>query len=370
MRFYRGRAIKLDYYRKHRSAYSKKQEDEPSQDITSPGCTIGCLSIVLFFVGMLFLPANGDRSNITLGYLTLWLSLIAICAVGYLIYKISFFVTYSKPLSEDEILQLAEKKMKKSVRDSFEFKLLEDVCPKKDFKSSLNPEGEFYECDIRIASFPTYVARLLKGKKHEWVVLAVCDDNFAKGFWANKGFDRTEVSFGCSIDYICKKAETLGCNTIMCFHNHPNRNPNYLNCLVASEQDKKSAMICSLDCEAFGKSWIDFVCERGQFLKYYQNIVWGNYKSDFYVGLIKQNNNVSRLKNVALHKEFQKLGCVYRTDEKSEPDAEDSPPTSPLKPPSLDNNADSGDWKVAVVIFVAVILIAIIIVWGATQGAY
>lgn len=343
MRFYRGRAIKLDYYRKHRSAYSKKQENEPSQDKTSPGCTIGCLSIVLFFVGMLFLPANGDSSYISLGYLTLWLSLIAICAVGYLIYTISFFVTYSRPLSEDEILQLAEKKMIADTKSGFEFRFIEGVAPSRSLKSSLNPDGEFYECQVRINDFPTFAAQLLKGKKHEWVIVAVCDDIFVKGFWANKGPDGKEVWFYCSIDYICEKAQNLGCKTIMRFHNHPNGNPNYEDHLLASQQDKRSAMACADDCEELGKSWIDFVCERGRFLKFYQNIVWENYKSDFFVGLIKQNNNVSRSKNVALHKEFQKLGCVYRTDEEVEPDAEDSHQTSPLDPPSLDNNADPGD---------------------------
>lgn len=301
MRFYRGRAIKLDYYRTHRSAYSKEQKEEPKPE----GVELFSVLLFFFLIGLV-ICYNKIESYISAVLISLSVFFIVFC-----IKKIVFYVKYSKPLTENEILQLAQKRFENSVISNFKFSHVEGVYPEPWFKSHMNPDGDFYDCQIYLGDFPTYVSNLLKGKKHEWVVLAVSDGSFVKGFWANKGISSEEVCFFCSLEKLAQKADELNCNTIMRFHNHPNGDPYYTNCLLASDQDYNSACYCASRSEERGKSWVDFVCERGRFLKFYQNIVWENYDVDPYIKDAKKSNGVCEANNLELHKEFQSYGFQY-----------------------------------------------------------
>lgn len=126
-----------------------------------------------------------------------------------------------------------------------------------------------YMADIELKNFPSYTANLLKGKKHEWVLLALVQDNKVKCFYVNKGI-RTSVSINCNIEDLIKICKANNYHTIMCFHNHPNSNPKQYTYLLASKQDKSSAKKLSDLALAHGINWLDFVCERGRFLEYYR----------------------------------------------------------------------------------------------------
>ncbi|NLL16389.1 MAG: hypothetical protein GX264_04255, partial [Clostridiales bacterium] len=172
-------------------------------------------------------------------------------------------------LSEDEILKLAKKRRKKFIRTNYSFKP-ENCHPDKHFKSSMKPSGKLYSADIELKKFPSYASNLLKGKKHEWVLLALVQEDRVKSFYANKGLDNSSVSFNCDIEDIIRICKENNYQTIMRFHNHPNSDPQHYTALLASRQDKRSARYCSEKVLDYGINWLDFVCERGRFIEFYR----------------------------------------------------------------------------------------------------
>lgn len=231
----------------------------------------------------------------------------------WLIIEFVFFVLHRNPLSDDEILKLSQKRTHKYIKKNYTFNNV-PVAVNKEFKSSLKPNGCWYNANESLASFPSYIAALLKGKKHEWVVLAIEKDGIVYGFYANKGYDNSSVSFNCDLDYIMRKCEEYGCSTIMRFHNHPNVNPNHQTCLLASEQDKSSALWCWGQVN-HSYNWLDFVCERGNFIKFFEQ-----YSPAFTPDVAKNEyiqaeNNISPFKNYKLHRE---LGLLHYSKSKKE----------------------------------------------------
>ncbi len=231
----------------------------------------------------------------------------------WLIIEVVFFILHRNPLNEEEILKLSQKRTRKYIKKKYTFNNV-PITVNKQFKSSLKPNGCWYNVNESLVNFPSYIAALLKGKKHEWVVLAIEKDGIVYGFYANKGYDNSSVSFNCDLDYIMRKCEEYGCSTIMRFHNHPNENPSRQTCLLASEQDKSSALWCSGQVN-HSYNWLDFVCERGNFIKFFEQ-----YSPSFIPKVasneyIQTENNISQLKNYKLHRE---LGVFHysRTKEK------------------------------------------------------
>lgn len=231
----------------------------------------------------------------------------------WLIIEFVFFVLHRNPLSDDEILKLSQKRTHKYIKKNYTFNNV-PVAVNKEFKSSLKPNGCWYNANESLASFPSYIAALLKGKKHEWVVLAIEKDGIVYGFYANKGYDNSSVSFNCDLDYIMRKCEEYGCSTIMRFHNHPNENPSRQTCLLASEQDKSSALWCSGQVN-HSYNWLDFVCERGNFIKFFEQyspvFIPKVARSEY----IQTENNISKFKNYKLHRE---LGLFHYSKTKKE----------------------------------------------------
>lgn len=181
--------------------------------------------------------------------------------------EIIFFCTHRKPLNDQELKKLMNKRRKKYIRKNYAFQATNSY-PDKQFKSSMRPSGKLYSADICLSNFPSYMANLLKGKKHEWVVLACVKDKTVKCFYANKGDDNKSVSFNIDRSELIRLCKANGYQTVLRFHNHPNSDPQHYTCLLASEQDKRSAKYLSDIFLDAGINWIDFVCERGRFLEY------------------------------------------------------------------------------------------------------
>lgn len=228
--------------------------------------------------------------------------LLLIGLLIWIIIEVVFFALHRNPLSEDEISKLSQKRTRKYIRKNYSFNNV-PVSIDKQFKSSLKPNGKWYNIEEKLYCFPSYIAALLKGKKHEWVVLAIENEGTVYGFYANKGYNNSSVSFNCDLDYIMEKCKECNCSTIMRFHNHPNNNPNYQTCLLASDQDKLSAVWCS-EQVIHTYNWLDFVCERGNFIKFYEqystNFIPPKAKRDY----INSENGLTKFKNYKLHREL------------------------------------------------------------------
>ncbi len=262
--------------------------------------------------------------------------ILLIAMLIWIIIEVVFFILHRNPLNDEEILKLSQKRTRKYIKKKYTFNNV-PVSIDKHFKSSLKPNGCWYNTNENLASFPSYIAALLKGKKHEWVVLAIEKDGVVYGFYANKGYDNSSVSFNCDLDFIMEKCKEYGCSTIMRFHNHPNENPNRQTCLLASEQDKSSALWC------YGQvnhsyNWLDFVCERGNFIKFFEQYSPAFTPKVARSEYIQAENNISPLKNYKLHRE---LGLLHYSKSKKEENISNNfnstkqqiqmPPQSPKK---------------------------------------
>ena len=185
--------------------------------------------------------------------------------------EIWFYKTHKRPLNEDEIDLLSKKRTKKYVRKNYVFKNIK-ISVDKIFKSSMKASGKMYPINETVIKFPSLVSVLLKGKKHEWVVLGIEREGIVKYIWLNKGHDNQSVSLSCNLDEIidfCKKNKFY---SILRFHNHPNSNPQKQNCLLASKQDKISAKYMAEQITQSGVNYFDFVCERGNWILFFRKI--------------------------------------------------------------------------------------------------
>ena len=83
------------------------------------------------------------------------------CRLAY--NRSDFFATHTRPLNEKEILKLSQKRTRKYIKRNYSFQNV-NITVNKQFKSSLNPKGRWYNTQEKLSSFPSYIAALLKGK--------------------------------------------------------------------------------------------------------------------------------------------------------------------------------------------------------------
>lgn len=226
--------------------------------------------------------------------------------------ELGFYITHRRPLSREEIRLLSQKRKRLYISRTYNH-FASECEVSKSFKSSMDPSGKMYAVNLPLNKFPAYVAALLKGKKHEWILIAMEGQQTVKFFWVNKGYNNSSVSYNCDIDDVILFCKEQNCNTLMCFHNHPNSNPRRYNCLVASKQDIYSAFCISNKVIPQGLNWIEFVCERGNFLKYFER-----YSDKFLpdcanIEAIESENNISPRNNYILHREIGILSRIFRT---------------------------------------------------------
>lgn len=199
------------------------------------------------------------------------LLILLVIAIGYGLFELIFYFTHRKPLKESEIPKLMRKRRRQFIRKHFVFKKVA-VYPDPAFKSGMKPNGQMYSADISLMSFPSYTANLLKGKKHEWVVIAFVLDDTVKCFYANKGSNNQSVSFNLNTSELINICKANGYQSIIRLHNHPNSDPYHTTTLLASQQDKNSANYLSDITVAYGINWFDFVCERGNYIQFARKI--------------------------------------------------------------------------------------------------
>src|SRR6056297_782018 len=228
---------------------------------------------------------------------------IILLAVGFnLLRTLIFFILHLRPLSENEVKDLAEKRRKKLINNYYRFSSQETTVDK-EFKSNMNPNGIYYEMDEDSYYFPAIVAALMKYKKHEWIVIGFEKDKKIVLMWVNKGEDNSSVTPLLSREEIKNKALKMNSNTVLKFHNHPNSNPNYYDCTNPSKQDKLSAGVLSGEVVEENINYIDFVCERGLHYKFHEDYNDNFYHIEKIIKKIEQENNNTKLQNYKLHRE-------------------------------------------------------------------
>ena len=217
--------------------------------------------------------------------------------------NLHWYHQHRHPLTDDEIEKLSNQRRDERIRNLYTFTAkYADVDPA--FKSSMNPKGKLYSVDLPLYNFPAYVSLLLKGKKHEWIVVAIADDSRVKYFWANKGGDKYGVSLTRSFSSLVTLCEDHKCNLLIQLHNHPNDSPQYQTCLIPSDQDIRNAMTQAKFANKNKINYLDFVCERGDYIKFYESFSIDFMPISNFVKAINCKNAVSENDNYLLHKEL------------------------------------------------------------------
>lgn len=242
--------------------------------------------------------------------MTLLLIIIIMLVVTWGLYELIFYITHLHPLSQSEIMVFANKRRKLRLKDYFKFGTVE-LTVDKVFKSRMKATGKLYHMNESLNVIPSLVAALLKGKKHEWIVLAFEKDANIDYLWVNKGADGKSVIALWQNDDIKNFALQKNIGTILQFHNHPNSNPRLYDCTMPSQVDMKSAEVLSAILNPVGINLIEFVCERGKHYQYYSS-----YSDKFLpiteiVKEIEQINGKDKGGNYRLHRELRKLKKLY-----------------------------------------------------------
>ncbi len=182
-----------------------------------------------------------------------------------------FYFTHRKPLTYEQVVSLARRRAKAYASKNYKFSKAR-IASNPAFKTHMDITGRWYTINEPLSTFPSLVADLLKGKHHEWVIIALEKNGIVYKMWTNKGTDNQSVSFNCDLnDIIQRSIQENGCSVLR-FHNHPNPDPSKYTTLLASELDFSSAKACSeIVCNS-GLNWFDFVCAQGNYILFYSKI--------------------------------------------------------------------------------------------------
>ena len=251
------------------------------------------VSLICFIAASMGLYSDENNALIFALSLSFLIAPIVIPAAIYVICR----NIYKRPLTDEEIARLSKKRVKNYIEENYNFKISHfDV--NKDFKASMNTTGKLYEVNLPLEKAPACAAALLKGKKHEWVLMAFENKLNVTHLWMNKGDDNLSVSFNCSTDdliFLCSKFDI---QTIIRFHNHPNAH------LSPSEQDMISANYLSEILNGNGVNWIDVVCGRGDYKKFFESYSDAFVPESASVETINSQNGISSYDNYKLHAEL------------------------------------------------------------------
>lgn len=231
---------------------------------------------------------------------------LIIIAIGLLL----AYLRLSRPLTPYEMTSLATIRRNKAIRSYYSFdcrKYTSDT----DFKKKMKPSGQIYTVNDSLWEFPSSAASLLKGKKHEWLIIGFEKNKQVNKMWANKGPDNSSVSVFFSPEQLVDFAKQDNYQSVLIFHNHPNSNPGRYDCSMASNQDKITANQYANVLNATGINLLEFVCERGQHHEYFLAAPNSFMPIETYLKDIQKNNGISRGKNIDLQIEMM-MGAQWK----------------------------------------------------------
>jgi hypothetical protein len=208
-----------------------------------------------------------------------------------------FYIFHTRPLTEEEIERVAQKRRTNEIRRYYSFDKGE-YYPDRDLKSRIKPTGAFYNVKYHVSEFPSVAAGLLKGKKHEWIIIGFESRKRISTIWANKGPNNLTVRPDISHEDILRKAKNENCGSVLFFHNHPN-------CSGSSDADMASARIFAQILNKEGINLLEFICARGQYSEYldFEGITDDFCPINDFIQMVTDENDKSLGGNYALHKE-------------------------------------------------------------------
>ncbi len=227
-------------------------------------------------------------------------TILIISLIVFLLWLIKYiyeYILYSQPLSEEEIEGLAYLRRLKAINQYYSFDR-NQFYGDKVFKKNMDATGSFYNVDIELFCLPATIASWLKGKKHEWIIVAFEKGKKVDLIWMNKGFDNEEVCIFLDDVQIKTIALDHQYNSILIFHNHPN------GVLSASNQDYIHARTYAQFLNDINVNLIDFVCATGVYHEYSRFVVDSFMCKDKFIAKIQKENDISTANNISLHKEF------------------------------------------------------------------
>lgn len=224
--------------------------------------------------------------------------IVVIIALIPAIYLLHFWVN-SDVLSDIELRELAIARRFWDTYNYLDFTETQFEVNKA-FKSTLNKNGQLYNCNEQLKNFPSIASALLKGKKHEWVIFAFARNKIVFSFYTNKGNDNQSVAPNLSANYITKIANDNNADMILQFHNHPNA------VLSASQQDLTSANYFGKIFTSNKLNFLAFVSCAGRFYQYGFWLTETFYNMNDYLEIIRKDNGISRSINYDLRKELKR----------------------------------------------------------------
>jgi len=213
-----------------------------------------------------------------------------------------FIFFHLRPLKNNEIKQLGNKRRSRQIRQYFSFNNAE-FYPNEDLKRTMNPDGSFYNIGEALYDYPSKAAALLKYKKHEWIILAFEKQRKIQLLWLNKGNDNSSASNYLSLEKMSSISQEQKYSSILFFHNHPNPNPSNYSCTKPSLADLKTVDRYSNELNKSGINLLGFICERGKHYEYFRSTSENFIPLSTFINSITESNNISKFKNLLLHLE-------------------------------------------------------------------
>jgi len=211
-----------------------------------------------------------------------------------------FVFLHFRPLTEDEVRVLADRRRTKAINSYYTFDMKE-YSVNAAFKKRMAASGSFYNMSEELFEFPALAAGLLKYKKHEWIIVAFERNKAIDKMWVNKGPNGSQVHFGISLPSVQQMAANGGYRSVLVFHNHPNSDPSLYSMCQASDQDKHTAGELAAQLRPAGVSLIEFVCERGRHYEYWRSVCDTFLPLDGFCEELRQINGSSRGQSFSLH---------------------------------------------------------------------
>ncbi|TLM99243.1 MAG: hypothetical protein FDZ75_00530, partial [Actinobacteria bacterium] len=212
----------------------------------------------------------------------------------------AFVLLHLRPLTPGEIRALAQKWRQQENAAYFSFRP-SGVDANPDFKRSMSANGRLYSMREPFSAFPFIGALLLKGKKHEWVIVGFEREQSVVLAWMNKGSDGSQVEFRVSVEEIANVALAHGCTSVLIMHNHPNSNPGRYDMSRPSTIDLSGSAERGALLSSFGINLIEFVCERGWPYEY-RRVISDEFRPVAgYEHAVVRANGQARLAHLRLH---------------------------------------------------------------------
>lgn len=225
------------------------------------------------------------------------ISSILIAAIAGVIYRI-----WSRPLDTAAMEAVAAKRRRRAVAAYFRFSRAQVVADMT-FKKAMRPQGAWCQLDYSLYEWPAAAAALLKGKKHEWVIIAFEHGGRISRLWVNKGVDNRNVCVLLGPMALVEECHRAGFSSVFIHHNHPNHDPRHLNMLVASKLDIEFSNEYARAVVPSGINLFQFICERGRYTCFHSRVAESFLPVRTFFDQVHRQNGVSRLDNIRLHLE-------------------------------------------------------------------